>query len=350
MMKLNKDMPITYMIKKKLIVYVTINNNTMKNRLLRRWMQFVILLPGLVLCNACKDIILVNNIANRTVILIAPGDSVVTDVATQTFWWDSVDYATSYELDVVSPSFRAVERLVVDTMVTGQKFKLTLVPGHYQWRVMAKNSSYQTPFTYSSFVIDSTSSLSSQLVSLSFPPANSYTNLATITFQWIPLYNASQYQVQVKSGSWTGAAVISRGLTANDTMIVTNLAAGTYAWGVQALNNDGASSFNYTTFTIDRTAPGAPTLVSPAGNAALTVSPVHLVWNRATDAGIPLYDSLFVATDSLFSNVAFSLKESVDSAQVSLTSGKYFWKVKTTDAAGNQSGSSAAWKFTLTTN
>lgn len=80
------------------------------------------------------------------VVLVAPGDHVVSADSVQSFYWQPVDTPVSYELVVVRPSFDSAIGLVTDTMLTGNSFRLQLAPGQYQWKVRAFNSVSTTAF------------------------------------------------------------------------------------------------------------------------------------------------------------------------------------------------------------
>jgi hypothetical protein len=301
---------------------------------------------------SCKDIF-EPDISGRNVVLVAPGDMVTTNSNSQTFWWEEVEDALNYDLQIVSPSFTATEKMIIDTTISTNKFMLTLYPGMFEWRVKAMNGSSQTLFSSRILTIDSTMDLTGQKVALLNPEANDFTNLESIILKWAAIYNATKYVIEVRSPDWNGANVINRGFITNDTIIVSNLPEGNYEWGVQALNNMGATSFYTRKFTIDRTVPVHPALENPADKATVNQKSVTLKWNRVTDNGSLLSDSLFVAVDSTFSASVIRLQQRVyaDSAKFDGEAGNYFWRVKTVDAAGNKSDYNPLWrKFTIKIN
>ncbi|MDJ1486101.1 hypothetical protein QNI16_36805 [Cytophagaceae bacterium YF14B1] len=109
-----------------------------------------------LILSAC-DQLLEPSLTEKTPILLSPTDSVKLTETEATFWWESMQGATNYQLQVVSGSFGAVSKLWADTLVSTNKFTLELQPGHYSWRVQARNLSSQSEFTQSSFQIDTTS-------------------------------------------------------------------------------------------------------------------------------------------------------------------------------------------------
>ncbi len=87
------------------------------------------------------------------VILLAPHDSLKQAEGNFTFWWEEVTGAEEYELQVVSPHFTKIARLVLDETLTTNQRDEPLDSGHYQWRVRAVNPEYKTNWsTYTLFV------------------------------------------------------------------------------------------------------------------------------------------------------------------------------------------------------
>ncbi|MHB0995340.1 MAG: hypothetical protein ACYC2I_03110, partial [Elusimicrobiales bacterium] len=88
----------------------------------------------------------------------------------------------------------------------------------------------------------------------------------------------------------------------------------------------------------DTTAPSVPSLSSPADNAAVNTQPV-LDWSDSADAtsGVAGY-AVQVSTSDDFTTPVFSAAPAVSSATASgLASGRYFWRARAQDAAGNYS-------------
>jgi hypothetical protein len=104
-----------------------------------------------VFVSSCNDIV-EPSVKGKQVQLESPFDKFQSTSPDISFWWDEVDHATIYHLQVVKPDFTAPESLVLDTVITKNKFLHTLTPGKYQWRVMAQNSSshteYSTPHSF----------------------------------------------------------------------------------------------------------------------------------------------------------------------------------------------------------
>lgn len=100
------------------------------------------------------------DISDRQVVLLAPSDGLKTSSMSPVFWWEYMDGADFYNLQIVSPEFAFTERLVLDTIITGNKLQYRLYPGNFEWRVSANNSAFSTPFTTFSLIVDTVATVS----------------------------------------------------------------------------------------------------------------------------------------------------------------------------------------------
>lgn len=96
----------------------------------------------LLLAGGCRDVF-EKDISEKDVVLVAPADSVETIHRTLTFAWEEKEGATGYRLVVVSPSFERAELYLLDTLVDGLRYTVTLEPGEYAWGVRPENSAYE---------------------------------------------------------------------------------------------------------------------------------------------------------------------------------------------------------------
>lgn len=107
---------------------------------------------------SCEDIF-EDDLNDEEVKLFAPVDNLSTTSTTVTFWWDSIQGATKYKLQVVSETFTDIRTFYVDTLIKKTKFKKVLPVGKYQWRVVAINSSSFATSDTNSFEIRSSKNL-----------------------------------------------------------------------------------------------------------------------------------------------------------------------------------------------
>ena len=221
----------------------------------------ILVLLVLILLNSCEDIF-ETDLSNKNIILIAPGDSLHTDFSSQTFYWEQVKGALTYRLQIVSPHFNAIQKLVLDTSITFLKFSVNLSPGLYEWRVRAENGSSKTLYVYRYLQIDSTLDLAKQKVLLTHPADNIAINNKSITFSWSDIYNATGYNFQLWEPDLNGSKIIDTTLNVLSLPSGSNLPDGNYTWGVKAFNNNTNTDMTFRKFMIDRTVPSIiPTLV-----------------------------------------------------------------------------------------
>lgn len=306
-------------------------------------------LLGILLYSCRKDFI-VEDIEDKSITVIAPANNLTTTNNQVTFWWEELDGAEKYKIQVVKPSFASVTQIIADTSLSGTKFSLSLQPGSYQWRIQATNAGGSTDFQTYNLTVDTTSNLSGLTVSTIGPVTNYLTNKLRVEFSWNALNAADKYQIILLN---SGNGTIKDTTTVLTTYTYNFSSQGAYSWKVRALNDFSISQFNATlTFTIDLTAPAAPVLTSPI-NGSIVTPTNNLVWTRvgAPDAK---YDSIFVASDSLFTNVLSKTKTYSQIIAINslnntppATGNTYWWKLKSIDSVGNASVFSNQLKFIL---
>ena len=306
----------------------------MKNNLL-------LLLTGILLLSftACQDLVEIN-LAKKNIVVLAPSDNTVSPNYIQTFWWEEVKGANSYNLQIVKPSFNSIQQLNLDTTITTTQFSHSLLPGIYQWRVRALNGSSNTEYAVYNLTIDSTLDLSNQWVILTSPGDNDSSSTASHTFSWQTLNNTDSYLFQVII---SGLPIHTQTLT-NTNASYTFTDDGTYQWRVLAQNGNSTSSPVTSTrnITIDRTAPGTPQLLSPYANDTAS-NPVNLTWTRDASA---TKDSVYVYADTNLTTLVTSELTTSTNFNFNGTTGQdYFWRVRSLDAVGNKSAYSARRKF-----
>ncbi len=315
-------------------------------------LSIVITLFAIFYLIACQKDFIVKDITGKSLIVLAPANNAVTTSNQINFWWEELDGAEKYNLQIVRPSFANVIKLVVDTNVKGTRFNMTLTPGVYQWRIKGVNAGGSTPYQLYTFTIDSTSNLSGQLVSNVFPANASFTGNRQVAFSWNTLNAALQYQIQILNSS--NGIVKDTTTTATSYTYTLPNTTGAYAYKVRAINNTSISQYNTAyTFTVDLTPPAAPTLSTPI-NAALVTATSSLTWVR-TGAPDARYDSIFLANDSLFTSIISKTKTYAQSIAIntlpnapSVPNTFYWWRVRSLDSVGNRSSYSNQLKFKLT--
>ena len=320
-------------------------------------------LPLLFFVSSCTKDFIVKNIKNSTMTVNAPGDNIATPNNTITFWWEELDGAEKYNLQIVKPNFNSVTKLLLDTNITTNKFNYTFSPGTYQWRVKATNASGSTAYITRTITIDSTSNLNLVSVGLVLPLQNAVEGNNNVNFSWNPLPSATSYELVLSSSTGSIIATLTTSYTSQSYSFTT--VAGTeekISWKVIGFNsNTSTQTINNTmrTFKIDHKSPLAPTLNKPVLNATVKDTS-SFRWNHISND--IQYDSVYIGTypDSVFvSPISFTVNSSgsANSYPIKPTltsptntlaaSSYYYWKVKSIDSVGNVSPASSIFKFKL---
>ncbi|MCB2196750.1 MAG: hypothetical protein KQH79_12885 [Bacteroidetes bacterium] len=310
---------------------------------------FYILMAMLLVFAACDDFF-DEELEGKTVELVGPVDNLETSGTSFTFWWNTVDGATKYNLQIVSPTFEQMEELVLDTNLIETQYEYQLYPGIFQWRVKAMNGSSETEYTTYSLTVDSTLDLSTSTVILNNPEDNYATSETSLEFSWETISLADDYELRLMLGDWETGSLKAKEETTENSITIDITSEGTYIWGVRASNIYSVSKYGTNTLIVDRTDPQRPTLDSPAQGEETSTN-VTFSWTRPDESGSTITDSLYVSTDSTFvanHEVAIKRTETSYSKTFNVTSSqKYYWRVRSIDAAGNKSDYSVTRRFTV---
>jgi hypothetical protein len=287
------------------------------------------------------------NITKSVVVLLSPTQNQSDSILTKLFWWEEVEGADSYHLQVVSTTFENISSLAVDTLLSGVKFQLTMVPGDFQWRVRAENGAYETPWTTYNLTITNTSSLAGQTITTATPVDGYVTKDTAIAFNWSALSKATSYHFIIQNS--LNNDVLNTTVSTN-TKAFPFTTEGKYSWSVQGLNNTSASNTTKQYITIDKTKPNTPVLTYPKAVTDTIYSlPATFTWDIGNDTGSEVTHSIDIGTDSTFNTNILHSAEVIDLKTYSLTTlnntGELFWRVRSVDAAGNTSSYSVAKPF-----
>ena len=300
------------------------------------WM--LVILTG---CNAFFEA----NITNQSVTLLAPTSGVKTEIATQTFLWEQIDGASDYRLQIVSPSFDSIRVMVLDTIISTDKFSYVLFPSVFEWRVRAQNSVYQSSWALGKLQIYSTTDLTGQKVNLLSP--GTITNSNTVNFQWDILYNANHYTLVVYKDLWQGSPALNPTVV-DTTFLTSTLTDGNYLWGVKAQNSTSETLYSQKSLIVDSTPPTQPVLSAPSNGSVGTSKTISFTWNSSDLTSGISQDTLKVFSDINLSTLVKSVATASKSAQITFTNpAVYYWTVRSVDKAGNVSLTSNAFGFTI---
>ena len=308
---------------------------------------FLLLIFEIVFLSSCKDIF-EEDISEDKVNVIAPTNAKRFKTREITFIWDELEGADEYQIEIVTPRYTAIEKIVKDTTIDGSKTSWNYTfpnVGEYEWKIVAKNGGYTSKETVQLIYIDSVN-FGNEKVVLTSPRDEFRTNATLILLDWEDFPDAVNYKLEVASPDFGTGTVdsIIESVSEKEYLFINEQK---YQWRVKAINADGVES-QYSEIwevDIDFTAPNPPV----ADSSHIDTTAVTLYWST-NDADID-FDSVFLSKDSLFNTVARTGKvPSVANPSTfftNLDSTKYFWKVKSIDVAGNISDESNILSFEI---
>lgn len=300
---------------------------------------------------SCDDII-EEDITDDIVQVLSPleGDEVESNVAS--LQWHELADADKYRVQIYASN----QSVMLDSTVTGTRIVVPLNPGHYQWRVRGENSAYQSSYSFPmGFTMIASDNLTNQQVILSSPANNMYTNDTSLIASWQQIAAAQTYDMELTNATTSTVEHQQTGLTTNtfaftNTMIEDD---GQYIWKVRAVNASSSTAYASRSFYIDRIAPSVSVNSAPSNNS--TQQPnvqLNFSWSVPADNGViasPVTYTLQLASDAGFANILGTHANLATASyqEIFTNPGDYYWRVKTTDRAGNESGFSSTFKFTI---
>ena len=107
----------------------------------------------ILVCFLSCEAIFLNDLSNNTVVLLAPLNNAQLDVGNNTFSWELLEDAETYQIQIATPSFANANQIVLDSVTSSHMVIHSLTAGNYEWRVKALNSEYETPFSTVNFTV-----------------------------------------------------------------------------------------------------------------------------------------------------------------------------------------------------
>jgi hypothetical protein len=310
-------------------------------------MKKIILATIISFLASCSEII-EPTLEKDKVNIIAPTDS-LSNLYSQTFYWEKLENATRYQIQIASPSFQQAQRIITDTSTTAINFKITLVPAKYQFRIRAFNNSSNTDWTYKSIKIDS-ADLYSQTLILDAPINELYTNLSTLQLKWQSVFGAAKYKIQIDTVGSFNSSYLTTKTTPSIYYNLLNIKNETaYYWRVKALNTSDSTDWSDAYyFVYDNTAPSAIASAMPNDVSTKTYARDSVItWAASNESGasytVKIQYGTGAAQQSIPANGNTYMKYSTTAAQ------KITYKILVTDKAGNVSPESSATVFSFYT-
>lgn len=293
---------------------------------------------------SCEEILLEEDISNRTVRLIAPVEGTEFYSTSITFNWELVEDATEYRIQIAKPDFNNTMQIVADNIIETNSFTTQLNIGEYEWRVQALNSGYETAYTTRSLTIVSNDAFQDNSVALTTPEDNLITNNASQNLIWQSVIGATNYDVQIVES--TSSTILYEEQVSN-TFLNYTFPEGNFEWRVRATNGSENTLYSSRSIVVDITAPNTPTLNFPEDESSSSESEVTFNWSRTPIDGSTEQDSIFIYSDEQLTNLVYEGIETSPYTTTTLSDGTYYWYVESFDEAGNISQQSTVYSFTL---
>lgn len=103
--------------------------------------RYLLILMMAILFSSCEEA-LETALDGKKVTLLSPANNITTSTRTQIFYWEHMNGALDYQIQIVHPRFDSIARLMKDTIISGNQLTITLdSPAAFQWRVRAMNNS-----------------------------------------------------------------------------------------------------------------------------------------------------------------------------------------------------------------
>lgn len=304
---------------------------------MKRILAFVLLGLAILGCRAVME----KDIEDGIVQLNSPSDGLRSGVFYQKFYWEKMDGASAYRIQISAGNFTDSMNLVTDSTTKATQYSTSLSKGTYQWRVAGVNNGYTSQFCpYRTLIIDSTGEIGSQVIQLLAPSTNP-TNETTIAFSWKYLPQANSYTFKLDSSNVnlvTQSGILQPSFSRKFSKD------GIYNWSVQGVDAKGRTTeFSSRGLITDYTGPVVG-LSSPAHKAS-SANPITFTWNITEANGLSVHQ-LFVYRDSSAAPTPYSsafprnknLGQGIQSDTFSMKDSKLdkiWWKITATDKAGN---------------
>ena len=209
----------------------------------------ILIVTSVVIYFGCEDIF-EEDISSKEFDLFAPANNAITDAGDITFWWEEVDDATNYALQIVKPSFDAIETVVLDSSVVSNQFTYALESGSYEWRIKAYNNSSYTYSDTNSLVIQGLD-ISTEKVELITPSDKAEVSDTTVNFYWENVSGATGYVIRIVSPSFENIENLVANETVTSEEYSIELEEGDYEWRVKAYNDQSETYSDTSSFTVN---------------------------------------------------------------------------------------------------
>jgi len=119
---------------------------------MNRFIKLLIVAAATMMLAGCDDIF-EKDISVEEPVVFTPLEGQAVSQGDVLFWWDYMNGADYYQVQIARPGFELIDKLVKDTILETNKLVLNLAAGTCEWRIRACNSVYCTPFYQRTLII-----------------------------------------------------------------------------------------------------------------------------------------------------------------------------------------------------
>jgi len=118
----------------------------------KRFIKLLILAAVTGMLTGCDDIF-EQDISIEEPVVFTPLEGQAVSQGAVLFWWDYLNGADYYQVQIARPGFILIDKLETDTILETNKLMLNLEAGTCEWRIRACNTTFCTPFIQRTLVI-----------------------------------------------------------------------------------------------------------------------------------------------------------------------------------------------------
>jgi hypothetical protein len=119
---------------------------------MNRFIRLLMVVAATGILAGCDDIF-EKDISVEEPVVFTPLEGQPVNQGAALFWWDYMNGADYYQVQIARPGFELIDKLAADTILENNKLVLNLEAGTYVWKIRACNSAYCTPFFQRALVI-----------------------------------------------------------------------------------------------------------------------------------------------------------------------------------------------------
>jgi cytolysin (calcineurin-like family phosphatase) len=261
------------------------------------------------------------------------------------FQWDAVSDAASYHIQADRNTyFRSADLVEGYSNTTQFVSTVPLMDGKWHWRVQAIDAAGNVGAwsVVWNVLIDA---VPTPVPTLELPIAGDLTNDRTPTFDWSDEAGVVRYHILIDDDEFFGSPrVDAKPAASTYTPIFTPLADGVWYWKVQAIGADGNPSLwtAKQSLTVDGTRPARAVPTAPATGSLVKVASFDLYWGSVADT----FGYDVQADTSPYFNTGNRMDVQAFTETTAMTfpfDGKWYWRVRAFDEAGNIGAWSVVW-------